>query len=60
MSEEKDIVYSNPVKIDDERYEVDKTSTITILKTSLLADKEMYEAKLLKINKILAKLETLG
>lgn len=60
MSKEKNIVYSNPVKITDEEYEVEEISTMTIFKSALLADKLMYEAKLDKINKILTEINTLG
>ncbi len=59
MFEEKNVVYSNPVKINDDIYEVSKQSTIRIYIASLTADKAIYEAKLNRINTILAKLNTL-
>jgi hypothetical protein len=50
---EKEIVYSNPIKVDESNIQLDKGSKVIISVASLMADKKSYELKLAEINKIL-------
>lgn len=57
--EEIDIVYSNPIKIDENTLQVDKTCKVIIHKTSLLANKELFESELNRVNNIIDKIKDL-
>lgn len=50
---ETDIVYSNPIKVDDNNIQLDKTSKVIISIASIIVNKELYELKLNRIDKIL-------
>ncbi len=47
---EKEIVYSNPIKVDESDIQLDKSSKVVMSIASLVADKELYELKLVEIN----------
>lgn len=50
---EKDVVYSNPVRIDDDTIQLDKKSKVVVSMVSLLRNKESYGLELAEINKML-------
>jgi len=50
---EKDVVYSNPVRIDDDTIQLDKSSKVVVSVVSLLAKKESHGLVLAEVNKIL-------
>ena len=56
---EKEIVYSNPIKVDEGDVQLDKSSKVVLSVASLVANKEMYELKLAEINKMLTALKGL-
>lgn len=56
---ETEIVYSNPIKIDDNTLQVVKTCKVIIDKASLLGNKERYESGLNEINNIIDKIKGL-
>ncbi|MBA7566093.1 hypothetical protein ES708_07780 [subsurface metagenome] len=50
---EKEIIYSNPIKVDENNIQLDKSSKVVLSVASLVADKKLYELKLAEINKML-------
>jgi len=54
-----DIVYSNPIKIDNNTIQVDKTCKVLIDIGILFSDKDTYESNLIRINKMINKIQSL-
>lgn len=56
---EKEIVYSNPVRIDDDTIQLDKSSKVVVSVASLLVNKESHGLELAKIDMVLEVLKGL-